>query len=102
MMIENRRDLKKRRNRLKRKAKFRRIILSSIIKSLGVGSFIVIFVLLAKNGMLNDMPKEYTIPEGAISGGEYIGKDGVIYERFQLGDKFYILSKENGAKIPQN
>ena len=65
------------------------------------GAFIAVLVTAAKSGMLNDMPKEYTIPEGAISGGEYVGSDGVTYERFQLGDKFYVLSKATGARIPQ-
>lgn len=51
---------------------------------------------------LDDSPKEYTIPQGAISGGEFVGEDGITYERYQLGDKFYILSKKSGARIPQN
>lgn len=51
---------------------------------------------------LDDSPKEYTIPKNAISGGQFVGEDGVTYERFQLDGKFYILSKESGAQIPQN
>lgn len=51
---------------------------------------------------LDDSPREYNIPQGAISGGEFIGEDGITYERYQLGDKFYIMSKKSGAKIPQN
>lgn len=51
---------------------------------------------------LDDAPKEYTIPQDAISGGEYIGEDGVTYERYQLNGEFYILSKKSGARIPRN
>ena len=79
----------------------RKRIVETVIKAVCAGTFIAVLTIAAKNGMLNDVPKEYTIPEGAISGGEYVGNDGVTYERFQLGDKFYILSKATGARIPQ-
>lgn len=97
----NRTELKKKRAALKRKAEKRRRVLEIGVKAVCAGAFIAVLVIAAKSGMLNDMPKEYTIPEGAISGGEYVGADGVTYERFQLGNKFYVLSKATGARIPQ-
>lgn len=97
----NKKEIQRKRAALKRKAEKRRRIVEVGVKMVCAGAFIAILAVAAKNGMLNDMPKEYTIPEGAISGGEYVGNDGVTYERFQLGDKFYVLSKATGARIPQ-
>lgn len=90
-------ELQERREKLKRK---KRII--KICKILCVIGICIGLSQTVDLSWLDDSPKEYTIPETAISGGEFIGEDGVTYERYQLGDKFYILSKKSGARIPQN
>lgn len=90
-------ELNKKRARLKRKKK--------ILKICKIVCVIGICVGLSQTfdlSWLDDSPKEYSIPDNAISGGEFVGEDGITYERYQLGDKFYILSKSSGARIPQN
>lgn len=83
----------KRRNMKRIKEVIQDIVFVSVILIFGV-----FFVTQLVSGNLNDAPIEYSIPEGAISGGTYV-ENGRTYERYQLGDKFYILDLENGAKI---
>lgn len=73
-------------------------IMQDVILVSAILVFGVFFITQLVSGNLNDAPVEYSIPEGAISGGTYI-ENGKKYERYQLGDKFYILDLENGAKI---
>lgn len=79
----------------KREYKKKIILIIGIISIIGLSKGVDL-------SWLDDSPREYTIPEGAISGGEFVGEDGVVYERFQQNNQFYILSKRSGAKIPLN
>ena len=69
-----------------------------VVFVLFIGGFGTVFVSQLISGNLNDMPVQYSIPDGAISGGVY-EENGRRYERYQVGDKFFILDLQNGAKI---
>lgn len=83
-----------------KKKDFKRIkeIMQDIVFVSVIVIFGVFFVKQLVSGNLNDAPIEYSIPEGAISGGTY-KENGRTYERYQLGNEFYILDLENGASI---
>lgn len=73
----------------------------NILKKFVAGGVVFTAIVLAgKLGLLSDGPVEYTIPEGAISGGVY-SENGISYERFQMNGKMFILNLSNGATIPQ-
>lgn len=78
----------------------RRAIIKKIKYTAIAGVFVAAFIAAAKTGLLDDTPIQYTIPEGAISGG-IVDMNGRTYERFQLNGKFYLLDLSNGAEIPQ-
>lgn len=82
------------RNAIKRvKEVIQDVVFVSVIVLVGL-----FFINQVVKGNLNDAPIEYSIPKGAISGGRYV-ENGRTYERYQLGNEFYILDLENGARI---
>lgn len=96
-MIKDKKELQKRRKKLRTKKK--------IVATCKIICIAGIFIGLSQSldlSWLDDSPKEYTIPENAISGGQFTDENGNTYERFQLDGKFYILSKKNGALIPRD
>ena len=99
MMIMDKGELNLRR-KINRKRARNREILGNLTKFTMIIVMLALIWIASKNSY-GDIPEEYTIPNGAISGGEYIGSDGATYERFQLGDKFFILSKSNGGIMPR-
>lgn len=94
-------ELIEKRKKIKKKARVRKRIATLSKALLVVGLYIGINNIFDLS-FLDDSKVEYKIPANAISGGEFTGEDGKIYERYQLDNKFYILSKDNGAIMPQN
>ena len=98
-MIKDRKELQERREANFRRARNRKKALNFLKVAMVLIGLTGIFLFSNKpNG---EMDREYSIPIGAISGGEYVGSDGVRYERFQLENKFFVLSKSNGSIVPK-